>query len=193
VLSNAAFHSLALYYFPRFGALRTTLRLTRGAIENACRNNRSAMTVSLSTLRKIEKGRPVSFQKAIAAFDVVSEEHRTRKPDDPALQEDDEVIPAIYLIARFKALRSAAGLSLADLAERAQTAKETIQDLELGRCVTRATAERIARVVSAAIGSEGPNRSEIIVLADPSSKPKAARERVTPERPTGDTQHGGCG
>ena len=56
MLSDAAFHSFALYYFPRFGALRTTLRLTRGAIESACRNSNSNMTVGLSTLRKIEKG-----------------------------------------------------------------------------------------------------------------------------------------
>jgi hypothetical protein len=110
VLLDATFHSLALYYFPRLGALRTTLRLTRGAIEIACRNNRSSMTVSLSTLRKIEKGQPVSFQKAIAAFDVVNEEHRARRPNDPDLQEEVEVIPAIYLIPRLEALRAAAGI-----------------------------------------------------------------------------------
>jgi transcriptional regulator with XRE-family HTH domain len=191
VLSDAAFHSLALYYFPRFGALRTTLRLTRGAIENACRNNRSAMTISLSTLRKIEKGQPVSFQKAIAAFDVVSEEHRTRRPNDPALQEEIEVIPSIYLMPRLKALRSAAALSLADLAQRAETAKETIRDLESGRCVTRATAERIARAVSAVKRDEGPDKSETIVLADPSSKPKAARERVAVGSPADDSRADG--
>ena len=179
MLSDAAFHSLALYYFPRLGALRTTLRLTRGTIENACRNNRSAMAVSLSTLRKIEKGQPVSFQNAIAAFDVVCDEHRTRRPDDPDLQEDVEVIPAIYLIPRLKALRSAAGLSLADLAQRAEIAADTITDLESGRCVTRATAERIARAVSAATGDDGSDALEMVALANPSGKPKAAREKVT--------------
>jgi DNA-binding XRE family transcriptional regulator len=182
VLSDAAFHSLALYYFPRLGALRTTLRLTRGAIENACRNNRSAMTVSLSTLRKIEKGQPVSFQKAIAAFDVVSDEHRARRPNDPDLQEEVEVIPAIYLIPRLKALRSGAGLSLADLAQRAEVAADTITDLESGRCVTRATAERIARAVSAATGDDGSDAPGMVALANPSGKPKAAREKVAVAR-----------
>jgi DNA-binding XRE family transcriptional regulator len=178
VLSDAAFHSLALYYFPRLGALRTTLRLTRGAIENACRNNRSAIRVSLSTLRKIEKGQPVSFQKAIAAFDVVHDEHRIRRPDDPDLQDDVEVIPAIFLIPRLKALRSAAGLSLAELAQGAAVAAVTIMDLESGCCVTRAAAERIAHAVSTATGNDGSDASEMINPANPSGKPKAAREKV---------------
>jgi transcriptional regulator with XRE-family HTH domain len=178
VLLDATFHSLALYYFPRLGALRTTLRLTRGAIEIACRNNRSSMTVSLSTLRKIEKGQPVSFQKAIAAFDVVNEEHRARRPNDPDLQEEVEVIPAIYLIPRLEALRAAAGLSIADLAQRAEVAADTIADLESGRCITRATAERLAHAVSAATGDNSAKASEMVALADPSGKPKAAREKV---------------
>ena len=152
------------------------------------------MTVSLSTLRKIEKGQPVSFQKAITAFDVVSDEHRIRQPDDPDLRDDVEVIPANYLIPRLKALRSASGLPLADVAERAQTAKETIKDLELGRCVTRATAERIAQAISAEATSDaGPDKSEIVVLANPSNKPKAAWERVTAGKPAGDAHPDGAG
>jgi transcriptional regulator with XRE-family HTH domain len=94
------------------------------------------------------------------------------------LQEEVEVIPAIYLIPRLEALRAAAGLSIADLAQRTEVAADTIADLESGRCITRATADRLAHAVSAATGDNSARASEMVTLADPSGRPKAAREKV---------------
>lgn len=178
LIAEPCFHKYALFYLPRFSALRIRVRLDHQGIERLCRESGGRFRISETTLRKLEKQEPVSLTRACAAFDVINNEYHKRVSQ--FLREEDEIFAAVCKIVRLKEWRQAVGLSVDELTRASGVPAATVEQVEQGCRVTKPTAERLVEATrtTSDAGAVSPlNGVAISTTLSKGETPRAAFER----------------